>query len=151
MSIEYTLKDEGHFVHTEGQGVLTDEELRAYVESVNSDPRIQREGRELLDLRAVSQINVSAECIEQLAHFRKSPDQSPEEWKTAIVVSQDLMFGLSRMFQLSAEVADFPAQIGVFKDLCEAREWLGIDDTELGLPSQAPGASGPDDCVDERE
>jgi hypothetical protein len=50
--------------------------------------------------------------------------QYNDEWsaKTAILVDQDLQFGLSRMFE--ALVDSNPTEIGIFYDASVANEWI---------------------------
>jgi hypothetical protein len=44
--------------------------------------------------------------------------------RTAIVVHNDLDFGLSRMFEAFAELGEVPFEIRVFRDITGAKEWL---------------------------
>jgi hypothetical protein len=44
--------------------------------------------------------------------------------RTAIVTGSDADFGLSRMFQIYAELEDFPFQILVSRSMREAHQWL---------------------------
>ena len=46
--------------------------------------------------------------------------------KTAIVISKDLNFGISRMFQSYAENDKIEFEIKVFRDIEKAKEWLGV-------------------------
>ena len=46
--------------------------------------------------------------------------------KTAIVISKDLNFGISRMFQSYAENDKIAFEIRVFRDIERAKEWLGV-------------------------
>jgi hypothetical protein len=48
--------------------------------------------------------------------------------KTALVFSQDVSFGLGRMFELLSEVKGIPPRFTSFKQLDDAKSWLGIGD-----------------------
>ena len=48
--------------------------------------------------------------------------------KTALVFSQEVSFGLGRMFELLAELKGIPPRFMCFKKLDEAKSWLGISD-----------------------
>ncbi len=44
---------------------------------------------------------------------------------TALHVSKDVIYGMARMFQILTD--DRPATSEVFKDMAEARKWLGLE------------------------
>ncbi len=48
-----------------------------------------------------------------------------EKSRRAIVAETDIKFGMARMYEMYGE-AD-PTQIEVFRDMAEARRWLGLD------------------------
>ena len=50
--------------------------------------------------------------------------------KTAIVISSSLGYGLGRMYDTLAQVADHPIKHHVFKSYDEAVEWIGRTDTD---------------------
>ncbi len=54
-----------------------------------------------------------------LAHLRSGG-------KTALVVPEDLGFGMARMYEAMADLKDHPVKHGVFRTLDEARNWLGV-------------------------
>ena len=50
-------------------------------------------------------------------------------YKTAVIVSRDLEYGLSKIYQVAA--ADLPAKIGVFNNLEEAKTGDSIIDEKI--------------------
>ncbi len=44
--------------------------------------------------------------------------------KTAIVGSDDLTFGLSRMYELTKEMTELPFETQTFRDIGKAYKWL---------------------------
>ena len=50
----------------------------------------------------------------------------PKRIRVAIVADGDAAFGLTRMFQ--ALRSDSSTELTVFRDVAEARSWLGLDD-----------------------
>ena len=44
--------------------------------------------------------------------------------KAALLAPKDIDFGVSRMFQAFSEIKKFPLEVGVFRDLSAARNWL---------------------------
>lgn len=68
-------------------------------------------GIETGDVKAIADLTVSQ------AHSRKGG-------KTAIVSPKAIAFGLSRMFQSFAEMAEHQAQVQIFRSLDEAKRWI---------------------------
>ena len=57
----------------------------------------------------------------------KTPRKFTEERKggrTAIVAPSDLAFGLARMYEFTADPAEVPVTIQVFRSVQEADQWL---------------------------
>ena len=55
--------------------------------------------------------------------------------KTAIVTDNDLYFGLSRMYEIYAEIeTDLPLQVQVFREFRQAIAWFGITVKEGWVP-----------------
>lgn len=67
---------------------------------------------------------IGASEIEDLAQKTKVMAHSREEGKTAIIAPTDISFGLSRMYQVFADMAEQIASIGVFRSAPEAEEWI---------------------------
>ena len=75
---------------------------------------------ELLDLRDVTEIDVTSEQIRSIAHVeRQGPNRIS---RMAILVDSEVGFGLSRMFQVLAEETSY--EIKVFRDIDDCRKWL---------------------------
>ncbi len=83
--------------------------------------QITAEYRQLIDARSLERAEITTEVIRDLAHA--SPG-APEA-RRAFVVASDLAFGLARMFEIQR--ADAPEEICVFRDMGQARTWLGLD------------------------
>jgi len=77
------------------------------------------------DLRNVSDLKFSTEEVIELAGFDQRAESSSRiDGKTAIVASQDLIYGLGRMFQSLSEFNAVPFAVMIFRSMEEAREWL---------------------------
>ena len=101
------------------EGILTDTDLQEHQKSLYSDPNWRPTFNELSDLRTADFQATTASGIRKLA----SDVQAGEPRKFALVVSTDLAFGISRMFQVLADESS--ADIRVYRDITEARRWLG--------------------------
>lgn len=103
------------------EGVLTDEDLLQDQNAMRNAPEYKPEYRQLIDARGVERAEISTEVIRDLA--RASPG-APEA-RRAFVVASDLAYGLARMFEIQR--TDAPEEVRVFRDVNEARAWLGLD------------------------
>ena len=71
--------------------------------------------------------SVSSESLDQIVKRCEDIQNRIESGKGAIVAPKDIGFGLSRMFQAFSEYGNFPFQVGVFRDIETAKEWLISD------------------------
>jgi hypothetical protein len=101
------------------RGELTESEFRQFVMAGRSIPAFWNATKSLWDLRQVTEFP-SANGIHSLALFVLKYIKPP--YLVAIVVSQDVHFGLSRMFSILGEQAGVARR--VFRDYEQARIWL---------------------------
>ena len=79
---------------------------------------------ELSDVRALDALEVTPEGVRQFVTQDRSDAARLTGYKLAIVVSQDLAFGMARMYQMLTE-AHVPS-VQIFRDLDQAKAWLGL-------------------------
>ena len=116
----YKIDKERRLVMSTGWGVLTLADSLAHQEKLLNDPDFDRRFSQLLDVTHVTDVELSAEDIRRLALTKIfSADTS----RRAILVKNDLQFGLARMFEM---VRDGFGEKGirVFRNLEEALEWV---------------------------
>ena len=101
-------------------GVVTDQELSNNQRELRRDPDYDPVFGQLIDACYVTDIAVSSDLVVALA---KATPNVPGA-KRAIVVASDVAFGMARMFQIIRE--DAPEEVRVFRDIDEARRWLGL-------------------------
>jgi hypothetical protein len=83
------------------------------------------------DLRCVSELNFSSEEVRDIASYQQRLESSTRiNGKTAIVASEDLIYGLGRMFQSFSEMSKVPFAVMIFRKMEEAEAWLSDDDTD---------------------
>lgn len=126
MTVRYTYDEKENFILTTFSGILTDEDLETQAKAVAADPRVRPGAREIVDLRAVEQVEASTESIGFIIVMDKEHRDKFEGMKTAIVAPRDLLFGLSKIFEVLSEVENAPSTVKVFRTMPEARNWLGI-------------------------
>jgi hypothetical protein len=76
------------------------------------------------DMTDVSEADFSSEQVEQIAGLPSRFQGKRAEGKTALVVKKDILFGLSRMFEIHSNVRQAPFPIGVFRNLEDAYKWI---------------------------
>jgi hypothetical protein len=130
MPIEYTIDVARGLIHTRGWDYIGDKEYRAYIANLFADPAVRPGMKQLTDWRAVTQVDVSAETMRATAEtvraFVERQHHQPNftNYRLAIVVAQTVVYGMARMYQILSEEHD--PHIGVFRDIDEARAWLGL-------------------------
>lgn len=109
-------------VSTTISGVITFEEVVALAVALKGDPLFHPAFAELLDLR---QATFSSLTFQELRLLARTIDPFSSTALRAIVATDDLIYGTSRMYQA---VRDQENNIQVFRNLEDARRWLGLSD-----------------------
>ena len=135
MPIEYTIDAERGFIHTRGWDYIGDKEYQAYIANLFADPAMRPGMKQLTDWRAVTQIDVTAETLRATAETVRAFVERQRHHQPnftisqlAIVGAQPVIYGMARMYQILSEEHD--PHIAVFRDIDEARAWLGLEPTE---------------------
>jgi len=101
-------------------GDITADELALYWTQYLKDPQVLSIRRTLVDLRE-SNILFRGEVFSHFVSTIVEPVLSGRDWKTAIVVSEAVQFGVSRQYQV---FADSFSRDSIFYDDDSALEWL---------------------------
>ena len=102
-------------------GVLTFDKAMSMVQSLyEGEPT----ANVLCDLTETAEIHLTADQVIGLASYSPRYKGFRPPGKTAIVVHQDLFFGLSRMFESHSEIRNAPYQVRVFRNTEEAMQWI---------------------------
>lgn len=137
----YTVDLARSLVLSRGWGVLTDRELLAHVRALTIDSRFAPHFRQFVDLRDVMDVQFTASTIREMV--RLNPFGAGA--RRALVVTNDELFGMARMYQLMTD--ESPAELQIFRKADHAPQWLGIADAKKELLlalSQAPQIPGLD-------
>ena len=117
----YLIDQTREIVFSRAWGVLTDDEVIWHAKSLRADDRFFPGFKQIADFRELSEILVTPEGVLQVAHINPFTRNS----RRAVVVPNDLAFGLVRMFEALAEAE--PDQFRIFRDMGPALEWVGLD------------------------
>ena len=114
---------------------MTDRELLTHVRALTIDPRFSRDFRQLVDLRDVTDVQITASCIREMA--RLNPYGAGA--RRAVVVTNDVVFGMARMYQILSD--ESPDELQIFRKVDEGLEWLLIADAKAEVLSALAQAS----------
>jgi hypothetical protein len=121
MPTAYILDPALRLVRSRAWGVLTAAETTHHYDHIVADPEFEPAYRQVCDLRDVERIEISSDAIRELARTAVFAPGA----KRAFVATADAHFGLSRMLQAFCELEG--TQVGVFRTMVEAEEWLRLD------------------------
>lgn len=121
MPASYKIDVDARVIRSHTDGVVTDEDLRGHQQRLRNDPGFDPSFDQIWDFREVERIEISTEAVRQLARSRSYAEGA----RRALVAPRDAAYGLARMFQALHDTA--PEDVGVFRTLEEALEWLGRD------------------------
>jgi hypothetical protein len=132
---------ERNLVYVRFTGVVRPEDALGFAKTLLADPSFRPGLDELIDARACTYEGRFDDVFGYKEARLKTPCPSAgRRW--ACVVSSDVMYGISRMFEVLAEKAG--VEIGVFRDMDEAVGWLGQQGLSLPGPEQeAPRLPAP--------
>lgn len=126
MPVSYTYDEKENFVYTKASGVLTDEDLREFAKAMVADPRIKPGLRELVDLRAVDSVKLSTDSLGFIIHLNLENAEKYRGKMIALVATRELLYGLSKYFEVISHLDNAPFRLEVFRTISEAKEWLGL-------------------------
>lgn len=127
MPFRYVVYKEHRLVISTGSGCLTWTEIKEQQDQTKTDPGFDPEFNQLVDLRAVTNFEMTSDQTRMLARRRVFSSTS----KRAFLAGDATAFGMSRMWEILTELSENPSKIRVFDDLSSALNWLGLE----ALPS----------------
>ena len=121
MPVEYKIDKLSGGVFSSASGIITDLDAYSHQDKLRNDPEFDPCFFQLFDCTKVTQADLSTDAIHQLA------ERNPFGLGAlrAFVAPSDLMYGLSRMFQILTD--HHQDELSVFRDIHEARKHLSLD------------------------
>ena len=125
MPVTYRIDVEAGLVRTFAHGVVTEAEVLEYQDKLAADPAFEASMGQLTDARGIERLDVTTNGIRQfVAHDARHAERFAGH-RMAIVASEDVVFGMARMYQTMSDV-----NVGVFRSIEEALVFLGQADAE---------------------
>jgi hypothetical protein len=135
MPIQYSVSDDGHFIHTIASGIVTAQEFIEYEIGHAVDKGVRTPLSELLVIEPGAFRRITIEDILRVIERRRDLPESPVTHRCAIVVAVsdlhawDLAKFYEGMFRLH-----YPQVVIVFADPVPARVWLGMEEDMAARP-----------------
>ena len=120
---DYALEVHERYLLVTFSGNLTAQVLAQTTDELHADPRFQTLN-DLWDLRACSASNLNYGQVQNIfSHIRSRGFR--EHKRSAILVTDEHHFGLSRIYQaLSENETQNDLSVEIFRDLASARRWI---------------------------
>jgi hypothetical protein len=119
MSAFYKIDKERRLVSSSGTGVLTKADILGHMDRLSNDPDFDPDFSQLIDFTEITGLEIGPEDVRQ---FAQRIIFSPRS-RRAILVKDDLQFGLARMFEIHREL-NGETGIRVFRTLDDALDWI---------------------------
>lgn len=123
MRFEISFIEQGSYLLVEISGGANMDLLKAMVSDVLQHPRWHPAIPTLVDFRGFSAKGLSSDDVYELSDLCKTLGEHLGTGGCALVMSEELDFGLARMWQMMTE-GHVEMPIEIFKDIDEARAWV---------------------------
>ncbi len=135
MPLAYRIDVARGVVFTYGSGVLTDEDVLGFKNRLAKDPDFRPDMVELSDIRDVVELRVTPAGIARMLDADRREERTRGA-RLAILASDDLAYGMARMYAQRATIQEEDPRVGIFRNEAEARAWLGLTDDAPGDPER---------------
>ena len=127
MPISFHVDADSNYFISRFTGEFTDADLMNAYMAFYEGNEWRAELNELVDLGEADAAAISIDCLARLADYTEKHLRlyNIETTKTAIYAPSDLSFGLGRMYASLAAAS--PETVRVFRNLSDAKEWLGYE------------------------
>ena len=132
----YHIDSEARLVHIEGAGQLTDDDMIDCVKRLRADPDLEPDMPTLSDMRNID-MAFSPEGVREMVKTMHDRPADRAQARVAIVVSNQVAYGMGRMFELYTDTRVDP-MLRVFQSMSEALDWLELPAGESGNSPSAP-------------
>jgi hypothetical protein len=117
----YNIDKKRRLVMTTATGVVTKEDILGHMDRLSKDPDFDAEFSQLADFTQIAAVEFGPEDVREFAERNIYSSRS----RRAIVVKDDLQYGLARMFEIHRELKG-ETGIRVFRTFEEAMDWIVV-------------------------
>ncbi len=121
MPADYVIDTQRRTVFSSATGISNTAEIMEHQRKLLADPAFVPDFNQLFDLRDLQSHTATTSDLQLMAQQEVFGPGS----RRAIVVSKDVHYGMARMFEMMRQG---PEKIAVFRDIDEARRWLGLEE-----------------------
>lgn len=125
MPLTVRIYPELELIWVEGSGVVSDADLKDYVDEFLVK-RALREYDEVFDLSQADLLDLTYVGLSRVASAAAPTDPEGTPTRIAILVSETVGLGISRMYQTLRETKGGRRNLRIFRDLSPLRYWMGI-------------------------
>lgn len=123
MPMSYTIDGDANVIKLTGDGLLTDQEMVDCVDAMRRDPELKPGMNSLSDMRRI-EVGFTSTGVGKMLEVMRATEHMRGEARAAIVVTEDVAFGMARMFEMKTEGSELQPEFRVFRDIDEAVGWL---------------------------
>jgi len=133
MSIQFKIFRDLGVVYTRWTDVASDKKLHKAYRTLYEHPHWQPGFHELSDLREAPISNITADGFRKFSALCEAFTKGKcEVFKSAVIVPDDITYGLTRLYEISAY--ESPECIQMFKTMDDAMTWMNITEEDLEGP-----------------
>lgn len=129
MPISYTIVPDQKIAYIKAWGKVVVEEIMTEGTRMFAETEWENGFNILCDYREITDFNLKNEDVEQVVDQDKKHEHLFDKSKLAIVAKSDLVFGISRMWEMLSLDSNLTKMI--FRDMNDAENWLGLDSSFL--------------------
>lgn len=122
MPYTYVIDKERRLIVSRASGRVTFAEVQEHEEQLRKDPNFNPEFNQFVDGAAVEGLDITTDEAKSLARHIDFASRS----RRAFFIPSPSIYGMLRLMHAHHELANARDQIGVFYNLAEALEWLGL-------------------------
>ena len=126
MPLRYKVIEDKKLVYVVGTDIVTFDDLVESLKSLSDDPRYTAPMRKLVDYRHLEKIELSMKESEAFAREKDLRKNIFAHEQCAIVAPKDVNFGIARMHSSLIDQSTMITK--VFREMEDARAWLGIEE-----------------------
>ena len=125
MPILYTIAPDQKIAYIKAWGKVAVDEIMIEGARMFAETEWENGFNILCDYRETTDFNLSYEDVNKVVWQDKKHEHLFDKSKLAIVAKSDLVFGLSRMWEMRSQDSKLTKK--VFRDMNDAESWLGLD------------------------